>query len=750
MTNTVSFSVIQTAYDEGRLQESRIQLLNTIRQLQGSKDFGPGEFETLRAARSRYNEIVDSINTLYDSSRSDPIDKLPPELFAEIIRDAVDNVSRQMEIKDFLSSLTLVSTRWRGFITSTPVYWTSISLDYNRPDTFSSTRTFLKLSGDLPVTLSLTYYVTMENSIIWQELVKNRHRITHLDYRHGLYEMDQDKFEATFRSCMRTLSPLPALKSLVNNNSGPSFRCAVTQYALDICPNLTETCGLDLNKKSIQRLMLRGCKSIWVEQKLEAVWPLLEANPSLSEVQCPERLREKRTSPIISDHLNWNSLFMGHINLPLAIGITEKMTQLAELKVEGYFSTLVQLLTNTHRLFRLRELQLTLAIDGPMPNEEDLPISFSSNSAVIKLCLCLESKENDDLSASENDRSPFEPGRVHKIKEFAGLVIQGLPAIRDLSLILHRSPQISRLNHLFDIGVLENLLYLQYLYLSSNLPIDPSELPPCDTIDLSCRDQKDFIHLSSRKTRHLQVSCPIWKVDQTLEDKSWPFLETLSIPVCLLLNSQKGFPHLREITIDSSYLGSVTEFCRDLALYPELCPALEGLCLDECPEWDILFIMLERRLVSGVNGATALKWISLRGDTPRSILIYICKILGGWLPERPSNFDLSLLSKADVLLDKTVTDCAACIGLGRKCQFTTLITSIEPPNEQQGSQWIKSLPKYPQNEDEILQSWEKRNGAWNEGVLLAQFRYDRCPSFSSIKIDRFSHFGEPVITVESV
>ncbi|PVG04120.1 hypothetical protein CPB86DRAFT_689696, partial [Serendipita vermifera] len=114
-----------------------------------------------------------------------------------------------------------------------------------------------------------------------------------------------------------------------------------------------------------------------------------------------------------------------------------------------------------------------------------------------------------------------------------------------------------------------------------------------------------------------------------------------------------GFSHLREIDLDGwKPQDSLTKFCLNLALHPDFCPSLEELSMSGCPEWDVFFIMLERRLMCSINGSKAFKAITLPNLIPQSIMHYMCEILQGKLPDRPSNFDLSLFGKVELLLDR--------------------------------------------------------------------------------------------------
>ncbi|PVG04122.1 hypothetical protein CPB86DRAFT_202525 [Serendipita vermifera] len=74
--------------------------------------------------------------------------------------------------------------------------------------------------------------------------------------------------------------------------------------------------------------------------------------------------------------------------------------------------------------------------------------------------------------------------------------------------------------------------------------------------------------------------------------------------------------------------------------------------MGQCPEWDIFFIMLERRLIWSINGTRALKAVILPNYTPNRLLSCISQIVQGKLPSCPSDFSLSLFGKVEVLIDR--------------------------------------------------------------------------------------------------
>jgi hypothetical protein len=647
-------SDLRTEYidDEEKLEQSQIELLVAIRLLQEQTELGHGQFKNLLAKKAQFNQIADIINSLQTKNRSDPIDRLPPEIFIQIISNAASSVSGDRGWIDQNHSfllLTLVSTRWMNFIINTPLFWTSVILDESIPHCFSIAATFLQLSRQLPISVKIKWSLTLEGSTIWSEIQKHRNRITRLIC--DLTSCGTEQASIELRKFIEKLSPLPLL-DILDYVGWVSSDHATTQYILDVFPNISQISGLDLSITSIQRLMSRSCKNIVLSGNFNPMFSLLEGNPALRTVshRMPRRLisslPSEKTNPIVRRSVKWTNLYLSYLTVSLSIDITERVTELVSLSIYGYLDSLMQLFINIDRLCRLRELSLGFFI-GRSEGIEISGTPFSTNTNIKYLKLSLQ------MNLYIDEARPVE-------KMFYGLMMQSLPAVQSLSLIFRKVRGIPSVSKLFDMKVLTVLLNLQRLTLYSQLSIDSFKLPPCEILNLTLPSQSAF-KFSNQTCRQLDVSWNTFSVtnrapdDHSLHNQSWPLLEKLTIPASFIVDSHIGFPHLREIFLKCGISQvELTRFCVSLALHPTFCPVLGELYMDQCPEWDIFFIMLERRLMWRINGSQPFRSITLPDHTPRSILRYICDILRGRFPERPSNYDLSLFATFEIISDKTM------------------------------------------------------------------------------------------------
>ncbi|KIM33844.1 hypothetical protein M408DRAFT_325427 [Serendipita vermifera MAFF 305830] len=162
----------------------------------------------------------------------------------------------------------------------------------------------------------------------------------------------------------------------------------------------------------------------------------------------------------------------------------------------------------------------------------------------------------------------------------------------------------------------------------------------------------------------------------------------------------------------------VTSVCQQLALYPWACPALHTLTFGLCPEWDILFITVERRNIFSHQDISKFRSITLPVSIPAALGDHVRNLLRGRRVKRPSNYDLSLVGNARIALDSSLPGCMMCHRQLVACETATYLGQ---PVETA----IKLPSKYPDSETEILATWRGRSSIWHSQVrrLRAQGCY---------------------------
>ncbi|CAG8686725.1 15798_t:CDS:2, partial [Acaulospora colombiana] len=176
-------------------------------------------------------------------------------------------------------------------------------------------------------------------------------------------------------------------------------------------------------------------------------------------------------------------------------------------------------------------------------------------------------------------------------------------------------------------------------------------------------------------------------------------------------------------------------FLRYVGIFGEA--ALEEIELGECPELDILVIMLERRNLLQGSSIKKIEKISFQSSCSLSVRKIISSLLKGKWAERPSNKDLSLAGNAEILLDLNLPGCYMCHRGLRFCNI--VVENASKTDNIQDS--IEALKVYPNEEDEILSSWTDRALLWEGIDRNTAGRLLRCSwsvgTFKSITADSF-------------
>jgi hypothetical protein len=138
----------------------------------------------------------------------------------------------------------------------------------------------------------------------------------------------------------------------------------------------------------------------------------------------------------------------------------------------------------------------------------------------------------------------------------------------------------------------------------------------------------------------------------TFPQDSLPQLRSLTLSVTgnshLLLGS---FLALTSISMLSGPVGA-TSLCISLLYQPEDCPYLTDIEFIRCaPDWDILFIMLERRNFLTRTCTSIIRRICVP-FIPNGLRASLTRLLRGLYSTRPSNQDLSFQGVVDVIFDK--------------------------------------------------------------------------------------------------
>jgi hypothetical protein len=240
----------------------------------------------------------------------------------------------------------------------------------------------------------------------------------------------------------------------------------------------------------------------------------------------------------------------------------------------------------------------------------------------------------------------------HSWPFFASSYLRSLPALKSLSLRLddskHNPPEGPINLQSLQCLVIDDPAYLDILHMPNllkltldlpNLEAWPTHLSHPQIRSLSIRSQQstqDFkvLSLDCIDLRHLRLdNIPLWV--------TWELL-SLSNVVSITLIS-----HLRCMVNPSS-----NQLCLALLCYPERLPALQQLHFNNNVDWDILFLMLQRRNL-GQIGVKRIDTVTLP-FIPFVLRQPLACLLTGEIVEIPPLASLSPEATREVMFDPTV------------------------------------------------------------------------------------------------
>ncbi|KIM22294.1 hypothetical protein M408DRAFT_28840 [Serendipita vermifera MAFF 305830] len=129
-------------------------------------------------------------------------------------------------------------------------------------------------------------------------------------------------------------------------------------------------------------------------------------------------------------------------------------------------------------------------------------------------------------------------------------------------------------------------------------------------------------------------------------------LTTLHIDVPDVQWGMPDFIVLRRLHVESRYTAPAAGFLANLIIEPKICGLLHEIELDFIPEWDLLFLMLERRnFLPPLLGVSRITTLILQSPIPPFLLAPLTYLVSGRFTERPSNLELSFCNFMEEYFD---------------------------------------------------------------------------------------------------
>ncbi|PVF97618.1 hypothetical protein CPB86DRAFT_873951 [Serendipita vermifera] len=710
--------------DKDQLIAKRLNILRDMENLSQKGNIKGGQ-HLVQELRQDYNNIMDTLERLDWKERYDPVDKLPPELFGIVIDDIVrsESFDGSYEELDDKLILTLVSKKWREFILGMPLLWTKVQVHSQMPDFLEKTILSFNLSQDLPISLELTLPIGQSDTIL-PLLLRNRQRIQRIILSPSPHLSNI----ASSLIFLEEIFPLPNLIELVYR--GIERQDMITHWVLKYCDSLQSIKGLALPKDTWQLESVRQLRNADVIADMDTFMASEHNMPSLQRVrfgiphpqyriQYPTTYN--RASLSDSENPQWQDLTCYHPSSQSIPFLTGRLTNLSSLSITSRIPLLLQLLVHLHQISRLR--RLTVLLDDNFQTQPTRDDSFTKaiilpNPQVkfLEARTTVAGKEGSARHSSQVIRC-IPDALIRAMPEIEELVVNvtfylDVPEFYEWSKLTRLS--ILRLT-IFRRSSLDRQyilpLSLREVHIDSNLYILNRFSSPNAT-KLFARGGRALPEISSTP----------------LDAEKWPHLRSLLISWRWIADESHKYIHLNELKLSVGEFSrevtwfnadNATRFCHALANNPAQLPLLESLCLYGLPQWDILLIMLRRRNINRLQGIRPLRALQIRAAYPIELTGPITSLLNGRFPELTSFYEFSLHGSFEIAVNPSIPGCQAC----QRCFKVCTVQNGEAKLLDRDS---VELPPYPDNEEEILSTWETRNRVWMEEILPYIQRVHSC------------------------
>ncbi|PVF97491.1 hypothetical protein CPB86DRAFT_874109 [Serendipita vermifera] len=720
-----------TGLNETRLEEERRQILAKVTELGHNK--GKHKKEIL-FQKQKYNAIMDRLYALAEPRRIDPMDRLPIELWHGIIYAVILPFFRP-NVRNFYGRLPddifvfmLVSNRWRQCILEMRFLWTTVTLGDHVEDHLHKAVMSLHLSQNMPIYLQVALPIVGWDTVK-EALIRNRRRISILHiYPRNLPSSESDSAHDLLENCMKELFPLP-LNQLIVETSSPKWPSLI-QLFLEQCRSLREILRINLTEETLNLDISRRLKRFQTTENLMGL--VKQKFPTLYDIKFTYSRAKPEEKLDTGEHpLSWKKI---NIYSAQDISLLPRLKNVVTLELVANGASLRELLCRLHFLVQLKYLDCSTTF---APEHKDtLPVltEVSTNHSVENLRLTFVTRAFPPIPPQDS---------ISYFEQVQELYLKALSSIQELTVgsftitpaQFFDSRSFPRLSNLYIQSVpsqTDTIVFsksIENIYLETGLHTNY------------------FAKLSSSTAQRLTISSQIYLprtpsdgLPYHIEPDKWPALMSLTIPVSNLTGRIGAFPSLRNLSLRVSFSnmegteGIITRFCRNFAMNPTWFPALEHLRLFQLPEWDIFFIMLERRNITVRSEVTPLKIVTLPDFYPKELFEPIQSLIQGKFPTRPSNYNLSLSGNIEIICNSEVPGCFMCLRSLLVCSTALKEKASQPAGKTEFPD-LTSPSLYPEMDADILSTWEERSKTLKTTYLDHSLRLNAC--------HRHTHFNPP-------
>jgi hypothetical protein len=626
--------------------------------------------------------------TLERSPVGDPLKVFTAEIWQEILRLASHD-SRHLGLStiDNVLFFTLVSDLWRQKILSSPTLWTDLRLDGSSDDHEAKLATAFHLCADLPLSLDLS----LSKNILDMKcpyIVGQGHRIRTLNISFFLEHHTRSELlahlvvETGRLTRLETFSFLGSVRQISNDHTILKDAAQIKSLNyLYMAPEL-----LQLESMQYLRQLTTGLSLDEIILHLSRLGHLTTINtfnspsirrhnpqPETSVVAGGDKRTEEATSSLEIISCKVFSLNICYPERSFGLLLRRTAPSLTQLRILIYWMQLLELITVSQYLIQLERLDIQFYTQGyndlyPVPASPDIQIPkinvkyFHVDIRISSYFYAIGADEEGSKIDHQN------------AKRFVEIAATWIPDVEHLSVQ-------TTFDDAFLISYIQSLHCLKSLNITatnrgsdafaSNTGNAIMALPSIETLSiigrssiissfsypnshhLCLRESQEFIGLGHATGYESLTNLVDSKTGMPLDN--WTNLTHLDIADPNADWSGISLPAVATITIGFRQGGEPTSRLSSSSLLAILAsksdtfPSLQKLRMRCIPEWDLLFIMLERRNFSANNpnseaSSTSITCLDLPGLPPPFILQPLISRLRRRLTKRPSNYDLSLQS----------------------------------------------------------------------------------------------------------
>ncbi|KAG8813977.1 hypothetical protein FRC17_001348 [Serendipita sp. 399] len=625
-----------------------------------------------------------STETYSEVQPYDPIEILPTELSLKIIWEVVTKDANNLSI-DGLLALTLVSPQWRNFLLSSPYLWSHITVGhgFTEADSASKLETCLVLSREAPLTLYLhgrifnwEYHQQFIQRHTWRisrvvmklahssapsryQVESQRAVLISLGHMPSLHSIQFDPITGHqwLTRLMENAPSLNAINSVCNVEQLPLYKHLFTFARTNVRPDSLHASLSILHASKVQQLTMS------IEHHPIRDSPVINSDkmsrndsltlPRIHALQLRE-MGDSRPTP--------------HSIMPKLIMYFPNISSLTVNLSSGGLNALLPVLPSLPRL-QMLYLGIELDLEQPLHVEGHV-----SPSKVTFLNLHVR---NYHSGLDREEQELFES----YLQDLATLLQIAIPFVSTLSLGSEGQPTPELLHSLQEWRSIRELrLYLNYFpcaYEVSSVTLEEIEINALrlmeskastrPDIQIECpnllrlrlKHSSDDIGYSQGETNGWALSLNSYAFSPLSHSISVAFypeeashslrsLDTLHSPWVF-----GSFQHLKRLAF-SRYMLDWAAFFIHFIRYPYLCPNLDYIEFRTYPEWDLLFLMLERRNLLPPSYITSIKTLLFPSSLPFVLLHPLTQLLGGQAAHRLSNHDLSVTNLMLTCLDSSM------------------------------------------------------------------------------------------------